>query len=52
VVAIGSQPLRKTVGCLISQTVMPTSISAMQLKKTATGCVHTIQSNIFVRPDF
>src|SRR3989442_10868682 len=46
VVAIGSQPLRITVGLRNSHSVMPTSISTMQLKNTATGSVQAIQENI------
>jgi hypothetical protein len=37
-------------GRRISHTVMPISISAMQLKNTATGVVQTIQSNISSPP--
>ena len=37
VVRIGRKPLRSTVGDFNSQIVMLTSISAMQLKNTATG---------------
>ena len=43
---MGKKPLRITVGDLISHTVMPKSISAMQLKNTATGRVQAIHSNI------
>src|SRR5438552_2424828 len=44
VVSIGSQPRRIEVGDLNSQTVIATSIKAMQVKNTATGVVQTIQS--------
>src|SRR3954469_14249008 len=47
VVAIGSQPRRRGVGDRISPTVMPTSISTMQVKNTATGSVQAIHSNMF-----
>ncbi len=46
VVAIGRKPLRSTVGDRSSHTVMPTSISTMQAKNTATGRVQAIHSNI------
>src|SRR5689334_21477721 len=48
VVAIGRNPLRMTVGDLSSHTVMPASIKAMQVKKTVTGVVQTIQSNMML----
>lgn len=46
VVRSGRKPLRSTVGDFNSHTVMPISISTMQVKKTATGVVHTIQLNM------
>src|SRR5436853_6652065 len=46
VVAIGSQPLRRTVGERSAQAVMPTSMTTMLAKNTATGSVQAIHSNI------
>jgi hypothetical protein len=37
-----------TVGDLISQTVMQASMSAMQMKNTATGVVQAIQANMSI----
>ena len=45
-VSSGKSPLRIVVGDLISHTVMPISISTMQVKNTATGNVQAIQSNM------
>ena len=50
VVAMGKKPLRRVVGDLISHTVMPMSMSTMQVKNTATGVVQAIQSNICQSP--
>ena len=46
VVAMGKKPLRSVVGHLISHTVMPMSMHTMQVKKTATGVVQAIHSNM------
>jgi hypothetical protein len=45
---MGKKPRRMTVGNLISQTVMPSNMSPMQLKNTATGVVQAIHSNISI----
>ena len=49
VVRMGRKPLRYTVGDFNSQSVMAISISTMLVKKTATGRVQAIQSNMFMR---
>jgi hypothetical protein len=50
VVTNGNQPLRATVGERRSHTVMPININTMQMKKTATGKVQTIHSNMGCTP--
>src|SRR5690348_4257107 len=45
VVTSGNNPRRGTVGGQISHTVMPTSSTAMPMKKIATGLVHAIHAN-------
>src|SRR5450830_723562 len=51
VVRSGKKPLRSTVGERISHTVMPISMSTMQLKNTATGKVQAIHSNMPISSD-
>src|SRR3546814_11341686 len=48
--AMGSKPVRNTVGDFSSKKVMPTSMSPMQIKNTVVGKVHTIQSNMASSP--